>query len=121
MTGPSRATEPHPHVGVHREDRAAPSRPALPAQVRRHAELALRLASALSSVEDAQHQRAGIGWRSESLVSDPTGDTAADPRRLALRAAVVHAELMLESTAQALEHALRQLDRATDRWSGEDY
>ncbi|WP_181435799.1 hypothetical protein [Curtobacterium sp. MCSS17_006] len=52
-------------------------------------------------------------------MSDPTGDTAADSRRLALRAAAVHAELMLERTAQALEHALGVLDQATARWSGD--
>ena len=118
MTAPSRATKPHPYAGIHPEDRAAPSRPALPAQVRRHAELALRLASALSTVEDAQHQRSQSGTRSASLVSDPTGDTAVDPRRLALRAAAIHAEMTLERSAQALERTLRQLERATDRWSG---
>lgn len=117
MTAPSTAR--HPHEGIHPEDRAAPTRPTLPSQVRRHAELALRLACAIHTVEDAQHQRARTGARPETLVSDPTGDTVADPRRLALRAAAVAAELTLERTARALEQTLRELERATDRWSGE--
>lgn len=115
MTGPT----PHPHSGIHPEDRAAPGRSPLPAQVRRHAELALRVAAALTAVDEAQHQRARIGARPDTLVSDPTGDTVADPRRLALRAAAVAAELTLERTARALEQTLRELEHATDRWSGE--
>lgn len=122
MTGLPVTEHPYP---VEVEDRGSPTRPSLPAQVRRHAELALRLAHTLDGVSEAQYQRASLSPRPESLgirtsgVSDPTGDTAADSRRLALRAAAVHAELMLERTAQALEHALRVLDQATARWSGD--
>jgi len=121
MTDPSRAIKAYPYEGVHAEDRAAPFRPALPAQVRRHAALVLGVASALSSVEDAQYQRARVGTWSDSLVSDPVGDVVANPRRLALRAAMVHAEMTIERSAQALEQTLRQLDRAVDRWSGGHY
>lgn len=117
----------HPYEGVEVVDRAAPTaRPTLPAQVRRHAELALRLASALSTISDAQYQPAQAGApRGESLgirspgVSDPTGDLATDERRLELRAAGVAAELTLERSAQAMERALLALDRATSRWSGD--
>ena len=120
-------TEGHPYQGVELPDRAAPTgRPALPAQVRRHAELALRIASALSTIADAQYQPAQAGApRGESLgirspgVADPTGDLAADERRLQLRAAAVGAELTLERSAQALERSLLALDRATARWSGD--
>lgn len=116
----------HPYP-VEAADRGAPTnRSPLPAQVRRHAELALRVASALSTIEDAQYQTAQAGApRGESLgirspgVSDPVGDLAADERRLRLRATAVGAELTLERTAQALERALLALERATTRWSGD--
>lgn len=63
----------HPYP-VEVEDRASPTRPPLPTQVR---------------------------------------------RRLALRAAAVQAELMLERTARGRECVLGVLDDATARWSGE--
>lgn len=115
---PVLSDDPHPYAGVHPEDRAAPTRPALPANVRRHTELALRLARAIAAVDDAQHQPGAFAERSSSLVSDPTGDTIADPSRLRLRLAAISAEIQIERSARALEQALRTLEHATNRWSG---
>jgi len=102
--------------------RARPTeRPALPAQVRRHAELALRLASALAAVEAAQYEPAiGDGSRRGAALhhEDHTGETVASPHRLHLRAHALAAELLLERTARALEGALLRLEAATDRHQG---
>lgn len=108
----------HPYP-VEAEDRGAPTRPPLPAQVRRHTELTLRVARAIAAVEDAQLQRGEFSPRSSSTVSDPTGDTVADPSRLRLRLAAISAEMQIERSAQALEQVLRTLENATDRWSGD--
>jgi len=102
--------------------RARPTeRPPLPEQVRRHAELALRLASALSAVEAAQFEPAiGDGSRRGAALhhEDHTGETVASPHRLHLRAHALAAELLLERTVRALEGALERLEAATDRHQG---
>jgi len=104
------------------EVRARPTeRPPLPAQVRRHAELALRLSAALAAVEAAQHEPAvGDGSRGGAALhhKDHAGETVASPHRLHLRARAVEAELMLEKTALALEACLVRLEAATDRHQG---
>lgn len=103
--------------------RATPSRPPLPAQVRRHAEAALRLASALAAVDEAMVSppagRASFALASALGVKDPVGETVASVDRLTLARRAAEAELMLERTAQALEGSLRTLEGAVAQWEGD--
>lgn len=50
--------------------------------------------------------------------SDPTGETAVDPRRLRLRAAVIASERELEEAAGALDAAAGRLRVALEAWRG---
>lgn len=103
--------------------RAVPTRRPLPAQVRRHATIALQLASALVAVDEAMSSppqgAATIRTTSALGFPDPVGETVASIDRLTLARRAAEAELMLERTAQALEGALRTLEGAVDRWEGE--
>lgn len=98
----------------------------LPAIVRTFAEEALLLASALAQAETAQFQRSRTPQprddtteRSRGEHSDPTGDTVADPRRLALRAQVVAGEMILERATRAMTMIRGRLEHAHARWNGE--
>lgn len=103
--------------------RPVPTRPALPAQVRRHAEAALRLASALAAVDEAMVSppagKASIALASALGVKDPVGETVASIDRLTLARRAAESELMLERTAQALEASLRTLEGAVRLWEGD--
>ncbi|MBT2499787.1 hypothetical protein J7E25_11845 [Agromyces sp. ISL-38] len=102
----------------------APARP-LPTIVEDVAGEALALASRLHDAHPLQWEAPQLGsYRStdpalDGLSKDPTGHTAVDPRRLALRVAVVAAELRLEESVSAMKAARAELDEALRRWQGE--
>lgn len=56
--------------------------------------------------------------RSKGLTSDPTPTIAADARRLALRAAVIEAEQVLEKAGRAMQAVERRLNASFERWQG---
>ena len=56
--------------------------------------------------------------RSLGIASDPTFATATDERRLAVRAAVVDAELAMRNLVHAIDAAARAVDAAVDAWAG---
>lgn len=116
---------PAPRLSEHPYPVAAVNRPAsrrlpLHVQVRRHAELALRLSSALDAAMSLQYTpgaydsagRQSIGY------SDPAGETVASTSRLKLRAMVVSAEETLELTARDLESRLLNLEEAMSTHEG---
>ena len=97
-----------------------------PTIVREFATSALLLASALGRAEAVQWQpaptpkpREDTTERSRGIHSDPTAQTATDPRRLALRAAVVTAELALAATATAAEDARIGVEVALRNYYGD--
>lgn len=51
--------------------------------------------------------------------ADPTADTVADPRRLAVRAAVLNAEKALRDAAVALRGSRLAVERSVARFDGE--
>jgi hypothetical protein len=53
--------------------------------------------------------------------SDPTGDTVADERRLALRAGMRQTDALLRRMTTALRTARVYLERALAAWQGETY
>ena len=57
--------------------------------------------------------------RAKGLISNPTLDTATDPRRLRVRAAVIEAEGLLESIRDSATENAEKLERALDEWAGE--
>lgn len=78
-------------------------------------ELILEAIDLLGEAEQPQWQASRYGARGGQDYSDPTGDTAVDPRRLALRAEV-------EATRTALERlsaARTRLRAALAAWAGE--
>lgn len=98
----------------------------LPAFLRAFAEEALVLARLLATIEDAQWQpapaikpRDDSGIRAGGGHGDPTGETAVDSGRLAVRAAVVDAEVTLGAALGELRRCVRTLDGAIGRWTGE--
>jgi hypothetical protein len=89
--------------------------------VRQHAELALRLSSALDAATSAQYQPGAYDGAGRQAVgyADPTGETVASPARLQLRATIVAGERTLETTARALKRCLIELEDALDKHQGE--
>lgn len=115
-----------PHPNQHPYPVAILNRPAsrrlsLHAQVRRHAQLARRLSSALDAAMSVQYTRGAIGGvRSEAIgYDDPAGETAANGRRLRVSSKIRVAELALERTARVLEGCLVELEEAVDKHQGE--
>ncbi|MFC9559591.1 hypothetical protein [Agromyces sp. NPDC056965] len=102
----------------------APARP-LPPIVEDVAAEALALASQLHTARGFQWEAPPMGRYDspdpalDGFRNDPTGHAAADPRRLALRAAVVDAELKLSAATETMKHARTDLDHALRRWQGE--
>jgi hypothetical protein len=90
--------------------------------------LALTLQALLSEASDAQWKPSMVVDKGESVSggslasrgqhSDPTFDTVADSRRLALRAAVLTAETRLNALRSTLNEAAVDLQTALDRWNG---
>lgn len=85
----------------------------------------IRVRSLLKSAEEAQWQSGrtitaadDTTERSKGMVGDPTFSTAADTRRLELRAAVVEAEIALEKAGKTLQAAERHLSDAIEKWHG---
>lgn len=111
----------HPYP-VDAVNRPASRRLPLHAQVRRHAELALRLSSALDAATSVQYTRGEFGGvRSEaSGYDDPAGETASNGPRLQVSSKVRVAELALEQTARMLEQCLVRLEAAIDKHQGTD-
>jgi hypothetical protein len=116
---------PAPRLSEHPYHVAAVNRPAsrrlpLHVQVRRHADLALRLSSALDAAMSLQYTPGAYGSSGRHTVgySDPTGETVASTLRLKLRARVVSAEESLELTARALERRLLNLEEAMNTHEG---
>ena len=110
----------HPYP-VDAVNRPAPRTLPLHVQVRRHAELALRLSSALDAAMSVQYEPAAFDGAGRHAIgyADPAGEAAASPVRLDLRAKVIAGALMLERTARALERCLLDLEAAVDRHQGE--
>ena len=69
----------------------------------------------LDDSAEAQWLPSKYASRTDPTRSDPTGDTAVDPRRLALRAEVQATEAAL----QALSAARTRLREALAEWAGE--
>lgn len=89
--------------------------------MRQHAELALRLSSALDAATSAQYQPGAYDGAGRQAVgyADPTGETVASPARLQLRATIVAGERTLETTARALKRCLAELEDALEKHQGE--
>jgi hypothetical protein len=91
------------------------------------ADEALRLMLALNTADEIQWERSPIPQPREDTTQrasgghgDPTGDIVLDPRRLAVREAVTHAEETLLMFATALRHARENVEQAVARWNGEN-
>ena len=78
-------------------------------------ELILEAIDLLGDAERPQWQASRYGAGGGQDYSDPTGDTAVDPRRLALRAEVEATEAALER----LSAARTRLRAALAAWAGE--
>lgn len=85
----------------------------------------LDVSALLTNASEAQWQagktpvpREDTTERSSGMTSDPTPTITADGRRLALRAAVVEAELSIESADRILGQARSQLTEALTKWQG---
>jgi hypothetical protein len=102
--------------------RPVPTRPALSAQVRRHATIALQLSRALVAVDEAMtssQSRTTVRPANDLGIPDPVGETVAAVDRLTLARRAAESELMLERTARALEASLRTLEGAVAQWEGD--
>ncbi|PPG39492.1 hypothetical protein [Pseudoclavibacter sp. RFBA6] len=80
----------------------------------------------LEQARDAQWRRSSVPSprddtteRSQGVRSDPTANTALDPRRLRLRAAVLRAEGNLERFAEAVQANTAELEATYSAWAGE--
>lgn len=100
--------------------------PDLQAMTRALAAEALEILLLLDAVSEAEWRRSqapvlpeeDTAERGKGKVSDPTGDTVIDGRRLALRAAVIAAEREVLSATQSLSASRRHLLEAAERWQG---
>ncbi|QNE44965.1 hypothetical protein F1C15_15095 [Frigoribacterium sp. NBH87] len=116
---PTLNQHPYPVAAI---NRPASRRLPLHVQVRRHAELALRLSSAVDAAMSLQYTPGAYDSAGRHSVgySDPTGETVASTSRLKLRARVVSAEESLELTARALERRLLDLEEAMSTHGGKE-
>ena len=97
-------------------------------RVRQVAASALRLALTLREAEEIQWSPSPIPKPREDTTertkggapSNPTLDVVLDERRMEVRAAVEEATRELEALAGALDAARARLERAVDRWNGDD-
>lgn len=99
----------------------------IPAQAKAIAEEAFRLADVLTDATEVQWKPAPVpkprvdtAERSAGGHGDPTGDAAADPRRLALRAEVIAAEKSLAALPIVLLRRRERLERALSAWHGDE-
>jgi hypothetical protein len=117
----TRTLSQHPYP-VALVNRPASRRLPLHEQVRRHAELALRLSSAIDAATSVQYTRGEFGGiRSEAVgYDDPTGETAVSGPRLQVSSKIRVAERALEETARVLERCLLHLEAAIDKHQGTD-
>ncbi|UYL87647.1 hypothetical protein SEA_VRESIDENCE_43 [Arthrobacter phage VResidence] len=90
------------------------------------ADEALRLMLALNTANEIQWERSPVPTprddttqRASGGHGDPTGDIVLDPRRLAVRGAVVAAEQTLKNTITALREARLDVERTVALWNGE--
>lgn len=98
----------------------------LTAVVREGAEAFTRLAALAASADEIQWEasprprsREDSDRKAAGGHGDPTGDVALDPRRLAVREAMVQAERALEGALQGLQAARGALAKAVDEWHGD--
>ena len=82
-------------------------------------EAANDLADLMLDVGEDQWTKSRLSSGTEAGHSDPTGDTATDPRRLALREEYIRAQATLTLTLGHVTAATRRLTDAHSRWSGE--
>lgn len=73
----------------------------------------------LEDSAEEQWEASRYGSKGDTDYGDPTGDTVADPRRLALRAEVENAERTLMLVRDRVSAARTRLDRARERWAGD--
>lgn len=99
---------------------------ALPTATRALLGEALLLQSALNSADEIQWEasptpkpREDTTQRASGGHGDPTGDIVLDPRRSALREAVVAAEQARRDALLALRKAHEDVTRAVEAWNGE--
>lgn len=90
------------------------------------ADEALRLMLALNTADEIQWERSPVPQPREDTTQrasgghgDPTADIVLDPRRLAVRGAVVAAEESLKNAVRALRDARRDVEHAVAIWNGE--
>ena len=94
--------------------------------IRSLGEAVIRFADNLAHAQAVQYDRPAApsvretdpSRRIEGAVSNPTHDTATDPRRMRLRAAVVTAELAAESITAQASAAADDLAAALQGWAG---
>jgi hypothetical protein len=86
----------------------------------------LRLMLALNTADEIQWERSPVPQPRDDTTQrpkgghgDPTGDIVLDPRRMAVREAVSHAETILRHYATALRTARQDVQNAVARWNGE--
>lgn len=73
----------------------------------------------MEDAHDDQWAKSRLTAGTDAGHSDPTGDTATDPRRLALREEYRRAEGAVTLATQHVTAATTRLTEAHNRWSGE--
>lgn len=87
--------------------------------LRDYAEAVGSLAACLPSAFERQWDPARVRAADGPTHADPTGETAVDPRRLALRARVIAAERSVEEATAKVQEVEAHLRHALDAWVGE--
>lgn len=89
--------------------------------IKTSAESILRLALLVNIAEDVQWEPSPASGHARAKdYADPTAETVADDRRLAVRAAVEEARVAMYQAGRAAEEARRKLEEAIERWEGRD-
>lgn len=83
-----------------------------------YAEAVRSLAAALPDAFDRQWSPASVRSAPDLDYADPTGETAVDPRRLALRARVIESERAIEEATATIRATEDRLRHAVDRCVG---
>lgn len=96
------------------------------AKIRSMGEAVIALADTLAHAQAIQYDRPAApsiretdpSRRVSGVVSNPTHDTATDPRRLRVRAAVINGELAADELAAKATAAADELHAALTSWGG---
>lgn len=93
----------------------------LSALVGDYAEAIREVAALLPTAYERQWNPARVQTRvgTPPLYSDPTGETATDPRRLRVRAAVIESEREIEEATATVRATTARLRHALDAWVGD--